>query len=294
MALCEPCRQLGFDVVAHYNAVPASQSTDFKAKPAECYYHHFKMPLPAHIQEALKARNAQGEPRTAPSVINTGPQAPSPAQPQSTSALKPAPAREAVSPAATQVKRAQESSPSGTVAAPSPADFPKSGPQPPSAAKTKIRVKGAAADESGDHAHPAPRPVTWPQSKHARGAAEKPAAAPFNSTKPKGTLTMKCRHPQCGTTLRSDNKSGVCGDHYFWGKKNPVDGQPTPKSLKASPPRKSAAKPLTPLIRGTRAVLGISEATANICVPEAALDNFWRNLTVQEKADLFVRQLQGD
>ena len=89
----------------------------------------------------------------------------------------------------------------------------------------------------------------------------------------------------CGKLLRSDSTGGM---------HNKCRVKAGASKSTVLPPRKSAAKPLTPLIRATRAVLGIGEATANICVPEAALDNFWSKLTVEEKADLFVRQLQGD
>jgi len=47
MANCAPCLRLGLNVVAHYDADLTS------GKEAECYYHHFGMPLPKSIQEKI-------------------------------------------------------------------------------------------------------------------------------------------------------------------------------------------------------------------------------------------------
>jgi len=42
---CDPCRKLGLSVVAHYQAGGG--------KPAQCYYHHFNMPLPKNLQDKI-------------------------------------------------------------------------------------------------------------------------------------------------------------------------------------------------------------------------------------------------
>jgi hypothetical protein len=47
MANCAPCLKLGLQLVAHY---PANRAA---GKDAECYYHHFGMPLPASIQAKI-------------------------------------------------------------------------------------------------------------------------------------------------------------------------------------------------------------------------------------------------
>jgi hypothetical protein len=51
MANCAPCLRLGLQVVAHYDADLTS------GKEAECYYHHFGMPLPKSIQEKIAQPN---------------------------------------------------------------------------------------------------------------------------------------------------------------------------------------------------------------------------------------------
>lgn len=47
--ICSPCKDSGYNVIAHYQAVTSGSSRDGKAKPAMCYYHHFGMPLPSSI-----------------------------------------------------------------------------------------------------------------------------------------------------------------------------------------------------------------------------------------------------
>jgi hypothetical protein len=47
MANCGPCLKLGLQLIAHY---PANRSA---GKDAMCYYHHFGMPLPASIQAKI-------------------------------------------------------------------------------------------------------------------------------------------------------------------------------------------------------------------------------------------------
>jgi hypothetical protein len=51
---------------------------------------------------------------------------------------------------------------------------------------------------------------------------------------------------------------------------------------KLRPPRNSAARVETP-----------ATGIATICVTEAHMDNFWSKLSLEEKANLFQRQLEG-
>ena len=89
----------------------------------------------------------------------------------------------------------------------------------------------------------------------------------------------------CGKMLRSDSTGGV---HGRCKKKAVADAKP-----KSSPPRKLKTKRGRPPKNGTSVTPLVREAVANICVPESALDAFWQKLSVEEKAELFVRQMQG-
>lgn len=47
--LCEPCKSLGYTVIAHYQGKPAGASNSGQRVPPKCYYHHFDMPLPKSV-----------------------------------------------------------------------------------------------------------------------------------------------------------------------------------------------------------------------------------------------------
>ena len=53
------------------------------------------------------------------------------------------------------------------------------------------------------------------------------------------------------------------------------------RKSKASPPRKTNAKRVP------------AKSIATICVTEENLDSFWNRLSLEEKANLFQRQLEG-
>ena len=92
----------------------------------------------------------------------------------------------------------------------------------------------------------------------------------------------------CGTLLRKDNSDGVCKECRNAGKKaSDTNGNASPKrgrprNPQPAPPRKSVSKPAQP-----------ANGIATICVTEANLNSFWMGLSLEEKANLFQRQLEG-
>ena len=87
----------------------------------------------------------------------------------------------------------------------------------------------------------------------------------------------------CGTLLRRDNPDGVCRDCRKAGKKAEAaaNGPRNGRDHKATPPRKTNAKPAR------------ANGIATICVTETNLNAFWMKLSLEEKANLFQRQLEG-
>jgi hypothetical protein len=88
-----------------------------------------------------------------------------------------------------------------------------------------------------------------------------------------------CPVEGCANKLNANNKSGFCAGHWYESQKSKPAG--ARKSKPASPPRKIVAKP--------EPLAGI----ATICVTETNLDAFWMRLSLEEKANLFQRQLEG-
>lgn len=93
----------------------------------------------------------------------------------------------------------------------------------------------------------------------------------------------------CGTLLRKDNSDGLCKVCRKAARKA---GEPSPKvaskrgrprKSKATPPRNSTARVETPANGGI----------ATICVTEAHMDNYWSKLSLEEKANVFQRQLES-
>jgi hypothetical protein len=99
-----------------------------------------------------------------------------------------------------------------------------------------------------------------------------------------------CGRDGCTKTLTRANKSGFCTKHFYDSKKSGrAPGRPATngdaaakRGSKATPPRNSAARVETP-----------ATGIATICVTEAHMDNFWSKLSLEEKANLFQRQLEG-
>jgi hypothetical protein len=89
-----------------------------------------------------------------------------------------------------------------------------------------------------------------------------------------------CSVQGCGKKLRSDNKTGVCTPHQ----QGMIAGTTPSKAArsKSTPPRKSNSTPAP-------APVGV----ATICVTETHLDYFWSKLSLDEKAAIFTRQLEG-
>lgn len=82
----------------------------------------------------------------------------------------------------------------------------------------------------------------------------------------------------CGTMLRKDNTDGVCKKCRKSGPKATA----SPHKPKASPPRNLVSRPARP-----------ATGIATICVTEENLNAFWMKLSLEEKANLFQRQLEG-
>ena len=93
-------------------------------------------------------------------------------------------------------------------------------------------------------------------------------------------IKRTCAHPECETPITQGNKSGYCTKHFYWSKKKSQTHGANRSARKASPPRKSIAKP--------------NGAVATICVTESNLDAFWAKLSIEEKADLFSKQLEAN
>jgi len=90
----------------------------------------------------------------------------------------------------------------------------------------------------------------------------------------------------CGTLLRKDNSDGVCKECRKAAKKaasRSGDAAPArPRKSKGSPPRNSVSRS-APKPNGV----------ATLCVTEQHLDTFWSRLSLDEKTNLFQRQLDG-
>jgi hypothetical protein len=99
-----------------------------------------------------------------------------------------------------------------------------------------------------------------------------------------------CGRDGCTKTLTRANKSGFCTKHFYDSKKSGrAPGRPAtngkaaaPRGSKATPPRNPPARVETP-----------ENGIATICVTEDNLNSFWMKLSLEEKANLFQRQLEG-
>jgi hypothetical protein len=216
---CVPCQKLGLSVVAHYQAGGG--------KPAQCYHHHFGMPLPKALQDKIV----------------------------------PAP------PPAAQTSEQHV-----------PSRVPMLSAEPELAGVPAFRAKHFAKTKNGRRAEPkrATSSVYSVPNHNSHHSNEKV------NTMPAITDTKRsCAHPACGTPITERNTSGCCAKHFYWSKKNSRSRRATRSVRKASPPRKSIAKP-----NGSLAV-------ATICVTESNLDAFWSRLSIEEKANLFAMQLEA-
>lgn len=100
---------------------------------------------------------------------------------------------------------------------------------------------------------------------------------PLNSNNTTGVHT-RCAQPAkkcsvCNKPLRSDSPGDTHARCVKGKAARAITRSQTP------PPRKTAAKP--------------AAGVAMICVTEANLDNFWAKLSLDEKAAIFARQLEG-
>jgi hypothetical protein len=103
----------------------------------------------------------------------------------------------------------------------------------------------------------------------------------------------------CGTLLRKDNSDGLCkvcrkaarqaGEPLL--KRTAKRGRPL--KSKTTPPRNSSSRPASPRNGKDYTLEQPRAGIATICVTEAHMDNYWSKLTLEEKANLFQRQLEG-
>lgn len=92
-----------------------------------------------------------------------------------------------------------------------------------------------------------------------------------------------CGKPGCGKKIGPTNRSGFCQSHFYLstltgarrGRPKATTGS---RRSEPTPPRKTAAK---------------ATGVVTICVTEANLNNFWNALSLEEKAELYQRQLEG-
>ena len=94
----------------------------------------------------------------------------------------------------------------------------------------------------------------------------------------------KCAHEGCEKKLIARNKSGFCTEHFYDSKR---------KSSTTGSSRHAARKTVAKRGRKPRAQEPAKSGIATICVSEAHLDNFWSKLSLDEKAEIFTRQLEG-
>jgi hypothetical protein len=358
MANCSPCLKLGLQVVAHYAA-------DLTAgKEAECYYHHFGMPLPTSIQAKI------AQPKPAAESDGTSLQKIERAQ-QDRSERDDAKARgldvDEIRKAGVPVPeknpdRRLKDEPYGTKqragltpdvcaecwrdghACPAHCTVDKERLCIDCADGKPCAIAREKAASTRTPAHERYR-VTIPGVKKPRAAdialltdesgkitgvkrtAPTRPAAPVESQFPQMASVASIQVPTvgkdrpeekemtpmakklcacgCGTELKADSvwdyvkghrtkpekkKRCACGcgtslvnRHPYIKGHNPDEkkGAAAPGS-KPTPPRNSAARVETP-------ITGI----ATICVTEAHMDSFWSKLSLEEKANLFQRQLEG-
>jgi hypothetical protein len=92
-----------------------------------------------------------------------------------------------------------------------------------------------------------------------------------------------CGREGCTKTLTRANKSGFCTKHFYDSvKKSKESAAAAAPRSQRTPPRNSTARVETP-----------NNGIATICVTESHMDNFWSKLSLEEKATLFQRQLEG-
>lgn len=85
-----------------------------------------------------------------------------------------------------------------------------------------------------------------------------------------------CAREGCGKQLRSSNATGFCHKHWYDSKSKSDHRDNAPSPSRRSRPSQSK-----------------DVGVATICVTEAHLDSFWAKLSLEEKAQIFERQLEG-
>lgn len=106
-----------------------------------------------------------------------------------------------------------------------------------------------------------------------------PATKRKQETKERNTMEQEkiCGREGCGKKLTAANRSDFCTKHFYDSRRKTAGTAPARRGPKAA--------------TGKTAAPGCGVAT--ICVTEDHLDNFWKKLSLEEKAELFTRQLQG-
>lgn len=221
---CVPCKKIGLSIAAHYQ--PGG------GKPAQCYYHHFGMPLPKSLQDKI-----------APGT-----------KPEASQALSLATQR-----ALAAGDKVIESSTPAKIGSDGPASA-----APPFRAKHLAKAKNTPRAEM-------PVRVAVPHADSAPKQDADHSQKKENATMPAITDAIRtCSHPLCKTQITLGNKSGACTKHFHWAKQELLNNKG-----RTLPPRNGSA------------------AVATICVTESNLDAFWARLSIEEKAEIFSRQLEA-
>ena len=116
---------------------------------------------------------------------------------------------------------------------------------------------------------------TGPLDDYAEAGAR--IAARFPAKTKKGKPMPRFCSCGCGTELK--------------GRWPYIKGHNKPSTKSTTPARRAVVRPPSKPVAKQR---NGADAVANICVPETALDRFWSGLSVEEKAEIFVRQLGAD
>jgi hypothetical protein len=154
------------------------------------------------------------------------------------------------------------------------------------------KAKGAPAPPSRKPRNPK-SPWRGPASLNLSNARPEPppSAAPAEPETKKETHPVKhdndnppvCSVEGCTTPLGKKNRTGRCAPHYYVRK-----GKRGSSARRATPPRKLKTKRGRPASGAPK-----QDGVVTICVTETNLDNFWQKLSLEEKAELYQRQLEG-
>jgi|GEM_PF-5299631 hypothetical protein len=288
MANCAPCLKLGLQLVAHYGADKAS------AKEPECYYHHFNLPLPASIQQKISMpKSVESAFPEMSAITDIGSVAPTPVKEKKRSETTPA-GRAGLQPDVCEQCWAE----GHTCKAYCTVDGKRlcidctdgepcvyvrkkqTDTRTPVHERYHVTIRGvkkrkpalALNLESKGNVASLNHVVAEPLQDEVAPQKEEENGMNKENTQV-GSSRKRCA---CGCGQQTTtNRSPFVRGH------NP-DAKNFSGKSKSTPPRKIVATPVAQ-----------PSGIATICVTEANLDSFWSRLSLEEKANLFQRQLEG-